>query len=87
MKLKFEDYYGTPQLVSEEGLKFKVEGQTVSYKAKKGRIWAISDKSSHCGGHGMGSMTSVQAILILEDQSFIKVDSGWNAPYTIIWDI
>lgn len=83
MKFKVESNWGMVVLKSEEGQTTKPRGQLVEYKGCIGRIWAIPDVSSHCGGHGMGNMTSSQAVLATKDMEIIPIETQWQEIYEI----
>lgn len=85
MKLMFEDFYGQGRLVAEDKSFMVVPstGVLVKYRGTVGKLYSISDKSSHCGGHGMGNMTSCQAVIATDEMKLIHVKSAWNGPFDI----
>lgn len=83
MKFKVKDYYGTVVLNFEDGSEGRVVGQMVKWNGVVGRLWSISDKSSHCGGHGMGSITSSQAVIATKDMKIVSVKLKWDSDYEL----
>lgn len=85
MNVSFEDFYGQGRLVAEDKSFMVVPptGVLVKYKGVVGKLYAISDKSSHCGGHGMGDMKSCQAVIATSDMNLVPVKSVWNGPFEI----
>lgn len=83
MKFKVEDNWGTMEILFEDGSKSQIGGQMVLWKGIVGRLWAISDKSSHNGGHGMGSMTSSQAVIATKDMRITPVKLAWDSGYEL----
>jgi len=83
MKFKVEDNWGMIEIVFEDGSKSKLRGQMVEWNGTVGRIWSVSDKSSHNGGHGMGQMTSSQAVIATKDMNIVPVKLAWDAGFEL----
>ena len=85
MKFRFEDFYGSGRLVTEDKSYIQIPQNWILVKigSKTGRLYSITDKYSHNGGHGMGQMYCCQGVVSFTDISLGIIKSQWNGPCEI----